>query len=407
MGGSSLCPEVLGLTWPSQPGALKLHVLDNTDPAAVAEVDRAIAGKKALFRRRLEVGRNHRDPVVRAPLLAEDAATRTRATWPRRAPRSSPSPIRPRASGSSPRRRSTARRSSTRPTSAGATRRSRTSAWCRRRCIRAPLAGDAGGGRHLRGRLERRGSGRGEPGRAPRRGARRRLQGGTRQADLRHVARDRLARLLDRAAGRRVDRQGRQGDRPHRRRAAGRARGLRQRSAVRLPALRRAGDAKQDAAVAALEAAGHPVVRIAVESREALGREFFRWEMATAIAGRDAGREPLRRAERHRGEAGHGRAPDHLRHRGEAAGRRGRSDLRGDRPRSHRGAHRLGGTGRLPGVLRLLRAHAGARRRPDPPARRLPRSLEERDHGRATARASCTRPASCTRAARTRGSSSS
>ncbi|MES1164137.1 MAG: bifunctional transaldolase/phosoglucose isomerase, partial [Verrucomicrobiota bacterium] len=49
MGGSSLCPEVLGLTWPAQPGALRLHVLDNTDPAAVARVDQQIAGKKALF----------------------------------------------------------------------------------------------------------------------------------------------------------------------------------------------------------------------------------------------------------------------------------------------------------------------------------------------------------------------
>jgi transaldolase/glucose-6-phosphate isomerase len=49
MGGSSLCPEVLGLTTPPTPGKLVLHVLDNTDPAAVAHVDRAIAGKKALF----------------------------------------------------------------------------------------------------------------------------------------------------------------------------------------------------------------------------------------------------------------------------------------------------------------------------------------------------------------------
>jgi transaldolase/glucose-6-phosphate isomerase len=51
--------------------------------------------------------------------------------------------------------------------------------------------------------------------------------------------------------------------------------------------------AKQDAAVAALEAAGHPVVRIVVDSREALGREFFRWEMATAIAGATLGVNPF------------------------------------------------------------------------------------------------------------------
>ena len=45
-----------------------------------------------------------------------------------------------------------------------------------------------------------------------------------------------------------------------------------------------AADAKQDAAVAALEKAGQPVVTIAVDRRESLGREIFRWEMATAIA---------------------------------------------------------------------------------------------------------------------------
>jgi glucose-6-phosphate isomerase len=45
-----------------------------------------------------------------------------------------------------------------------------------------------------------------------------------------------------------------------------------------------AADAKQDAAVAALEKAGQPVVTIAVDRREALGREIFRWEMATAVA---------------------------------------------------------------------------------------------------------------------------
>jgi transaldolase/glucose-6-phosphate isomerase len=44
-------------------------------------------------------------------------------------------------------------------------------------------------------------------------------------------------------------------------------------------------DAKQEAAIAALEAAGHPVVRISVPDVYALGQEFFRWEVATAVAG--------------------------------------------------------------------------------------------------------------------------
>jgi transaldolase/glucose-6-phosphate isomerase len=44
-------------------------------------------------------------------------------------------------------------------------------------------------------------------------------------------------------------------------------------------------DSEQDKAVAALEAAGHPVVRIVVHDKMQLGQEFFRWEMATAVAG--------------------------------------------------------------------------------------------------------------------------
>jgi len=41
----------------------------------------------------------------------------------------------------------------------------------------------------------------------------------------------------------------------------------------------------QDAAVMALEKAGHPVVSISVSDVYSLGQEFFRWEIATAVAG--------------------------------------------------------------------------------------------------------------------------
>jgi transaldolase / glucose-6-phosphate isomerase len=44
-------------------------------------------------------------------------------------------------------------------------------------------------------------------------------------------------------------------------------------------------DTDQDAKVAALERAGHPVVRITVPDVYDLGQEFFRWEVATAVAG--------------------------------------------------------------------------------------------------------------------------
>jgi transaldolase / glucose-6-phosphate isomerase len=41
----------------------------------------------------------------------------------------------------------------------------------------------------------------------------------------------------------------------------------------------------QDAAVAALEKAGHPVIRITLPTAQTIGQEFFRWEIATAVAG--------------------------------------------------------------------------------------------------------------------------
>lgn len=44
-------------------------------------------------------------------------------------------------------------------------------------------------------------------------------------------------------------------------------------------------DSDQDKRVAALENAGQPVVRIAVNDIYDLGQEFFRWEIATAVAG--------------------------------------------------------------------------------------------------------------------------
>ena len=49
--------------------------------------------------------------------------------------------------------------------------------------------------------------------------------------------------------------------------------------------LESAADADQDAKLAALEKAGHPVIRISISDVYDLGAEFFRWEIATAVAG--------------------------------------------------------------------------------------------------------------------------
>ena len=57
--------------------------------------------------------------------------------------------------------------------------------------------------------------------------------------------------------------------------------------------LESAPDATQDAAVDALEQAGQAVVRILVADPYDLGQEFFRWEMATAVAGSIIGINPF------------------------------------------------------------------------------------------------------------------
>jgi transaldolase / glucose-6-phosphate isomerase len=52
-------------------------------------------------------------------------------------------------------------------------------------------------------------------------------------------------------------------------------------------------DLAQDIAIAALEQAGHPVIRIALADRYHIGQEFFRWEIATAVAGAILGIDPF------------------------------------------------------------------------------------------------------------------
>src|SRR5205085_2477326 len=52
-------------------------------------------------------------------------------------------------------------------------------------------------------------------------------------------------------------------------------------------------DADHDRKLAALETAEHPVVRIVLQSVDYLGQEFFRFEMATAVAGAILGINPF------------------------------------------------------------------------------------------------------------------
>ena len=57
--------------------------------------------------------------------------------------------------------------------------------------------------------------------------------------------------------------------------------------------LEHAPDPEQDAAVDALAAAGHPVVRLTLRDPYDIGGEIFRWELATAVAGSVIGINPF------------------------------------------------------------------------------------------------------------------
>ena len=49
MGGSSLCPEVLKMTFGKQPGHPELHVLDSTDPVQISAIEAEIDVAKTVF----------------------------------------------------------------------------------------------------------------------------------------------------------------------------------------------------------------------------------------------------------------------------------------------------------------------------------------------------------------------
>ena len=52
-------------------------------------------------------------------------------------------------------------------------------------------------------------------------------------------------------------------------------------------------DRELETRITALEAAGQPVVRIALAEPALIGQEFFRWEIATAVAGAIIGIDPF------------------------------------------------------------------------------------------------------------------
>ncbi len=133
-----------------------------------------------------------------------------------------------------------------------------------------------------------------EPGPAARRRDRRARAARPRQAHARLRRAARAARRLGRAAGRGEHRQGGTRHPAGRPRAARRAGRLRRRPRVQRPSgWPAAGTPRTTKRLAALSAAGHPVLEHELADEYALGGEFLRWEIAIAAAGYVLGIDPF------------------------------------------------------------------------------------------------------------------
>ena len=84
MGGSSLCPEVLKMTFGHVAGSPELHVLDSTVPAQVAALRDAVDLKQHGGDRVVEVGRHHRAERVPPVLPGRDRRRRSPPSRPDR-----------------------------------------------------------------------------------------------------------------------------------------------------------------------------------------------------------------------------------------------------------------------------------------------------------------------------------
>ena len=226
---------------------------------------------------------------------------------------------------------------------------------------RSPARGRAHHGRAHAGRQRR------QPGAGAGRGHGRARASGPRQAHLRHRAGPGAAGRLAGAAHRRVHRQGRRGHRARRWRAAGRARGLRRRSRLRPPGpCQRHRLAQGGGRQAGGPDGGRPPAHRHPPRRRLLGGGRVLPLGVRHRGGRHRpGRQPLRRAQRHRVQAQHQGRARHLRQGGAAAGTgadrhprgaarleagRRRDGLRGPAARAHRARAR-------PGLLPDRRLH--------------------------------------------------
>ena len=291
MGGSSLCPEVLRMTFGTLPGWPELSVLDSTDPAQVRACEARVDLGRTLFVVSSKSGttlepnifKQHFFERVKQAIGPGQAGDRFIAITD---PGSKLEQV-ARADGF---RHVLLRAPVDRRALLGALRLRhgpRGPHGARRRAAARRGAGD---GARLRGpgarRGESRSGARGHPGRA--------REPGTRQGHAGRLSGDPRSRRLARAAPGRVDREGGQGPDPGRSRAARPAGALRPGPPVRLPPARtRRRTPPRTARWRASRRPGSPWSGSRSPSRDQIAAEFFRWEFATAVAGAILGINPF------------------------------------------------------------------------------------------------------------------
>ena len=425
MGGSSLAPDILRATFGKTPGYPALHVLDSTDPQQIKALDDSARHRAIAVHRRLEVRHDDRARRVLPLLLPARAADGRRE---QRAPiTSSRSPIPARSSRRKRKTPSFLRVFTNDPNIGG-----RYSALSYFGMVPAALAGydvtaildRAINAMHANARDRRRSR------------TRRACASARRIGALAKNGRDKLTivthpsvrafgawaeQLIAESTGKSgtgiVPIEGEPLGDPARVRRRPR---LRRTSA---PALPGRTTRPSNRALAALEGAGHPVIRLAMNDTLDIGEQFYLWEIATAAAGAVLGidafdqpnvqesKDNTKRllaefaAERRVLRA---RAARARRRRARVSARR--LAQRGARQRSAERRRRDRRADQSRRLRRVQRVRADERRRR---ARRCsgsaPRCATRCTSRRrsASARASCTRPASSTRAGRTTACSSS
>ena len=282
MGGSSLCPEVLRLTFGKIKGFPELHVLDSTDPAQIKAIRGKARSQEHDLHRLQQIGQHARAQHLQAIFLRADRKkVGDKEVGNRFIAITDPgSKMQKVAEGDHFRKIFFGV-----PSIGG-----RYSALSDFGMVPGAVMGidipkfledHAGDGEGLR--LRRRGRQKSRRRFLARFSAPPPFTAATKsRSSLRPAFR---SRRVARTASRRIDRQNRQGHRPGRSRSSGKPAVYGNDRVFAYLRLKTKPNKAQDAAVAALEKAGQPVVRIELPNIYNLGQEFFRWEIATAVAG--------------------------------------------------------------------------------------------------------------------------